>query len=298
MKQRLFGQMIGQPLFFAFFREGIPGEFFQRGINMPNTYAHYRFGRDVYHRLPETFRVRIRRYPRLYDIGLHGPDLLFYYRPLQKNPISRIGYEMHEWTGRRFFNAGAEIVNRSENRDAAWAYLMGFLCHYILDSTCHPYVGQKMMASSVGHSEIEGAFDRYLMVLDGRNPVTHIPTNHIVPDPERAAVIAPFFSPADPAEIYEAMNSFIRFNRLLIADTLPKRLLIYSVMKVTGVYPGLHGMVITRRPDPRFEDSDRKLRELYREALSGSRSMFEMVNGLISGENELDARFDHTFGEN
>ena len=52
---------------------------------MPTTYTHYRFGRDVYKRLPVQIQDIIRSHGGLYNLGLHGPDLLFYYKVYQKN---------------------------------------------------------------------------------------------------------------------------------------------------------------------------------------------------------------------
>ena len=63
---------------------------------MPSTYAHRRFGADVLARLPEELRDKIEPYRALYDLGLHGPDLLFYYKALQSNHVSRLGGAMHE----------------------------------------------------------------------------------------------------------------------------------------------------------------------------------------------------------
>ena len=47
---------------------------------MPSTYAHRRFGADVLVQLPRELREKITPYRPLYDMGLHGPDLMFYYR--------------------------------------------------------------------------------------------------------------------------------------------------------------------------------------------------------------------------
>ena len=52
---------------------------------MPSTYAHYRFGQEVLKELPNDIKKIIIENKELYDIGLHGPDLLFYYLPLKNN---------------------------------------------------------------------------------------------------------------------------------------------------------------------------------------------------------------------
>ena len=44
---------------------------------MPTTYAHDRFGREVYEQLPANLKKIIRENKKLYLIGLHGPDIFF-----------------------------------------------------------------------------------------------------------------------------------------------------------------------------------------------------------------------------
>lgn len=49
---------------------------------MPSTYAHYRLGQEVLDNLTGGIKSTILNHKELYDIGLHGPDILFYYKPL------------------------------------------------------------------------------------------------------------------------------------------------------------------------------------------------------------------------
>ena len=61
---------------------------------MPSTYAHYRFGQEVLKELPNDIKKIIIENKELYDIGLHGPDLLFYYLPLKtRSEERRVGKE-------------------------------------------------------------------------------------------------------------------------------------------------------------------------------------------------------------
>ena len=53
-----------------------------RGKNMPTSYAHYKFGQEVKSRLTGETAEIIAEFPQLFHIGLHGPDLLFYYNAL------------------------------------------------------------------------------------------------------------------------------------------------------------------------------------------------------------------------
>ena len=103
---------------------------------MPTTYTHDLFGKRVCRKLPEKLQHLIRSNGNLYRIGQHGPDILFYYF-ISKNPVTQYGVKMHGEKAREFFEKGMARV-RKEKNPALMAYMLGFGCHYILDSTCHP----------------------------------------------------------------------------------------------------------------------------------------------------------------
>ena len=138
---------------------------------MPSTYAHYLFGKEVYKNLGDNIKNMINQNKELYLIGLHGPDILFYYKPLQSNSINKFGYGMHEKIASVFFEKSNHIIANSKDSDGQKAYILGFICHYMLDSECHKYIGEKMASSGVSHAEIEVEFDRYLLVLEDKNPI-------------------------------------------------------------------------------------------------------------------------------
>lgn len=96
---------------------------------MPSTYAHRRFGANVLEHLPDELRAQLEQNRELYDIGLHGPDLLFYYHAAKSNPVGALGNAMHEEPGRVFFDRARRVVHCEADRDAALAYALGFVCH-------------------------------------------------------------------------------------------------------------------------------------------------------------------------
>ncbi len=76
---------------------------------MPASYAHYRFGREVTGCLPFVYRKTIESHQDLYNIGLHGPDILFYYRPISSNEINQTGYALHDKPASEFFGQAAAL---------------------------------------------------------------------------------------------------------------------------------------------------------------------------------------------
>ena len=146
---------------------------------MPTTYAHDLFGKEVYKRLPSDMKALIRRHGDLYRIGLHGPDILFYYM-VSKNPVTQFGIEMHHEKARAFFEEGMRQVRRNDD-EALFAYLLGFGCHYILDSACHPYVNKMAAEGVIPHIVLEKEFDRVLMEETGKDPDHYYPACGIMP---------------------------------------------------------------------------------------------------------------------
>ena len=46
----------------------------KRGVNMPTTYAHYKFGKEVLGALPRPLQNAVENNRELFDIGVHGPE--------------------------------------------------------------------------------------------------------------------------------------------------------------------------------------------------------------------------------
>ncbi len=74
---------------------------------MPATYAHYVFGKKVLKKLPESIRQEVRQGEDAFLLGLHGPDLLFYYYPVSKNRINQQGVAMHRELAAELTGEGA-----------------------------------------------------------------------------------------------------------------------------------------------------------------------------------------------
>ena len=56
---------------------------------MPSAYVHLRFGREM--TPPGKYAVLPKNFPQLYNVGLQGPDLLFYHNPLASTAVTKLG---------------------------------------------------------------------------------------------------------------------------------------------------------------------------------------------------------------
>lgn len=262
---------------------------------MPATYAHYRLGQEVLKALNPKEKDLIHAFPQVYQIGLHGPDILFYYKPIHSNDISGAGYAMHERAGRCFFEDAANRIRTMKNQAVHLSYIYGFLCHFSLDVCCHGYVAEKMRKSGLSHSEVETEFDRYLMTLDGIDPVSSKTTTHIHPSAENAEVIADFFPQIENEEMLKALKGMVFYLDMLVAPSKLKRNLIFAVLKVSGNYRGMHGLVVSYKPNPECEDSNVILKAHYDEAVTLAIRLIHEFQGVLEQRDELDSVFDYNF---
>lgn len=264
---------------------------------MPATYAHYVFGKEVQKEVSKDIRKIICEHKEVYLIGLHGPDILFYYKPLKKNPVSATGYRMHDEVAAGFFKHGREVIRKLEGREKeeAIAYMLGFVCHFMLDSECHGYIGEKMKSSGITHAEIESEFDRALLVKAGKNPIRECLVKHIVPSERNAACIARFFKGLSVKEIGDAVKSFKTYNNLLRAPGRVKRYTIYGALKLSGNYENMKGMVINYEANPHCKGSCLALSLKLQNAIEPAARVIEEYYHSLDSIAPLAERFNFNF---
>ena len=264
---------------------------------MPSTYAHYKFGKDVFKKLPKEVAKEINPYMPLYKIGLHGPDLLFYYKPLETNAINQEGTRIHDRAGAAFFDRARSITRKSQQqKQAKLAYLYGFICHFVLDSMCHGYVDEKIAESGVGHMEIEIEFDRFLLEEDGKDPLRQDLTKHICVNDDYAKAIAPYFTGVTPKEIKRALFSMKTYSSFLMMPNKLKRFFVYSILKLSGHFEKMKELLVNEVPNPKCIDSNQKLKSLYDEAIAIAVELIIEYYESIDGELLLSEKYQVTFG--
>ncbi|MBR2822780.1 MAG: zinc dependent phospholipase C family protein [Clostridia bacterium] len=157
---------------------------------MPDIAMHHVFGTEVRDGLPENVRRSLVDDP--YVFAFFGPDPWFLYKP-GKSREGR-GRRMHTTKTGAFLTALAKGAREGQAREDMFSYLAGFLCHYALDSTTHPYIiwqTTETWPTCRAHREMEHALDIRLAQREGhwgeRHPLTdyHQPRIQL---PERMAM--------------------------------------------------------------------------------------------------------------
>ena len=261
---------------------------------MPTTYTHYRFGKDVLLNLPDQLRKTAEDKRELFDIGLHGPDILFYYYPVCYNHVNQTGVKLHKKPAYDFFEHAAKIINKKKHNVSGEAYIFGFICHYALDSVCHKYIEKIIEVSGIGHSEIEMELDRRLMEKDGLDPLTYVPVHHILPLKKSAYVIAPFFEGIKPEEVLQSLKGMRWALKQLMPLNKIKDVIVRSALKIAGL-ESKYGLFMSHERNKKCDPYCSILEEKYNECISFAVKLICGYKEYLEGKENLSLEFNDTF---
>lgn len=259
---------------------------------MPAAYTHYTFGKKVFQLLPAPIQKLIGAsalHKKLFAIGLQGPDILFFYHPWHKNRLSSYGRRIHKEPAADFLEPARAAMGDPPD-EALLCYLLGFVCHFALDSQCHPYVGKRASLGDVTHHQIESEFDRALMLKDGKDPMTFNPVTYAEADPEICSVIARAYG-ASPTQIRDALNGMVLVRDIFTGRTAAKRALVAGISDMTK----LKGLSLPAEPDPRCDESSEELRWLYDSALKEAAVLVQEFYQVAYNGASLPTRFQRIF---
>lgn len=254
---------------------------------MPSSYAHYRFGKQVLPTLPPEARQCVTRFRRMFDLGTQGPDFFFYFNPVMSTAIGSLGSHFHTQSGQIFFPKACQAASS----EAAQAYLYGLLCHYCLDSACHPFVEAKDSSGEAGHVALESEFDRYLLAMDG---VESPHTFHLGPKLKltrgECMTVAQFYPPATGANVFQAVR-IMAFALKFLASKNRKR-----IRRILSVKPSLQDSLIPEEPVEAFARMDSELLARFNRAVKGYPAMLAQLQAHMATGEALGEDFAPPFG--
>ena len=261
---------------------------------MPSSYAHHRFGTQVIPLMPADLRGPALRHRALFDMGLQGPDFLFFHSFFKKTDLFRLGSEYHAMTGTAFFTRACAQLRRHPSEGAS-AYLHGVLAHYCLDSICHPVICEVTKDTELGHSELETEFDRFLLAQDGcKKPREFNLGRHMQLKKEEFATVAAFYPEVSCKDVTECIRSMALAQQLLAVPTAAG----YAAVRLVTGFAGRNtaGKVMTVSPNRKCDHLNQKLLALYEQALANFPAFLEQLSAHMAYGEPLRDHFSADFG--
>jgi len=115
---------------------------------MPSLITHDIFAKEVYNKLPSHIKDTFKQEKQIYQTFAQSHDYLFYYKSLNirlTKKVNRLGKIGHRRNTQDYIINIIKLIQEYHLQlyQPDIAYLYGTITHYILDSTCHPFIFYK-----------------------------------------------------------------------------------------------------------------------------------------------------------
>lgn len=260
---------------------------------MPAIFAHDLYGREVYLDLKKEIQHVIKHEKDCFYLGLHGPDVLFFYRPISKNSVNEKGCRYHERPATEIFAHGLQVMREEKNpgkKIALQSYLLGFACHFALDHSLHGEIGEMEEESGFTHAEIETELDRRLLIREEKEPVRTYTACHLKNTAMTRYVVTRILK-EDEAHVKEAILSFKWISRIFINSGEWFKKLLGIGMMAAGCYEKYYGMVMKEEPTPGLEEITNRLELDFLAAIPFGVELVEGLYDSMRSRETLPAAF-------
>ncbi len=244
---------------------------------MPAIFTHVHFGNAVVAILPPALRALKEEFPEAFYLGTQGPDLLFYHKPFkkkEKNAPRKKGWDLHAEAPETFFLNGAKLLlsddrNRDETgffpKTAEGAYLMGFLCHFTLDSHCHPMIDEHSV-NGLSHGKIESELDKYFFKKLERAPRGYNAAKLFSKSVEAQAASAAVLGVTEK-NTRVAIRTMRRINGLFSSRLGLTHGFCHAALSLAGMNKTFGEMFLHKKDDPRCQTLLSRLEERFNVAV-------------------------------
>lgn len=287
---------------------------------MPSLITHDQFGQDVYRDLFRSIGST-RDEAEAFLLGNQGPDPLFYavVSPGLRS-CNRLGSTMHKHKPSRLFQAlkqSLEILDEDE-ASVGRAYALGFVCHYTLDRTAHPFIfwhqyrlcdagvpGLSRKDGSEVHSLIETELDELVLFAKrGETVATFDPSRDILKASDNVLRVVSKLYDYLAITVYgqtlprgtfaRCTRNFRRVQRLFHSSTGLKRAALSRAEELVRPHSFYRSMS-HRALEVAESAFDNRQRETWRDPFTGHASdegFWDLYHRALAGAKERIALFD------
>lgn len=262
---------------------------------MPALYAHDRFGRKVFEQLNHELHDIIAKHYTQFQIGLQGPDIFFFYKPYSSNRVNRYGTHLHEISALPFLTHAKDIIQKKGCDSSEYAYLLGYICHFTLDSECHSYINHMAKQTGISHLEIESEFEKYLLHMDHKNPLS-CPIWKLIPTDDHTAVsIYSFYETINPGIVKTSLQYYKIIKWFFTAPSSLHQHFILFLLRIIGKHDAYQGLLHHREDNPACTESNIELSNRFSKAIPVALELLSDYHQTLHNGKHLNVRFDRTF---
>ena len=221
---------------------------------MPYNFTHALVGLTALKQSNEAVRALTAAHRGEFLIGTMGPDPYFgdeMPKPLFSPDRVDLAQKLHETDARDLFLAMLPLAKTSA---AMSAYLLGFICHFLLDTNAHPYIEARFPGSLHTPAEIQIDLmmtDRVALPDVPEQPRSFYHTGHLAAlDALHAALAKALFGADSTGAFARSFRKWIGVNTISYDPQNRKLRFFGAVERLFAIKGKLTGYLVSRHPDP------------------------------------------------
>ena len=275
---------------------------------MPACITHHLFAQDLLARLSEAVDQSA------FFWGAQGPDFLFCHRYIQAaakkdvKSLKEYGSALHRTSPTATLRAMREFLARRPDR-AYRSYVLGFLCHYALDSTAHPYVNARAQAlleaqpwenASTLHGEIEASLDAVILRWKTGQLPSEVHTKNMFPKNEgvqrkiavlyREVLFTVYGNHVPEEELYRATRDAHFIFACCNDPSGLKRRIFSALEKGRPHYVTSHLIPLTEDPEPDYANTQHS--QWSWQDQTSRQDFFQLYEEVLDRAEKLAAHFE------
>ena len=221
---------------------------------MPYNFTHALVGLTALKQSNEAVRALIAAHRGEFLIGTMGPDPYFgdeMPKPLFSPNRVDLAQKLHETDAREIFLAMLPLAKTSAETSA---YLLGFFCHFLLDTNAHPYIEARFPGSLHTPAEIQIDLmmtDRVAFPGVPEKPRVFYRTKYLAElDGLHAALTKALFNTDSVGVFARSFRKWIVVNTISYDPNNRKLRFFGSFERLFDIKGKLTGFLVSRHPDP------------------------------------------------
>ncbi|PIE98797.1 MAG: hypothetical protein CR988_01445 [Treponema sp.] len=248
---------------------------------MPALYAHWTLGNKSIPCFSAKTQKVITKYRYAFDIGLQGPDFLFFKDMGANKATKKLAMKLHYSPFKKTLEKFMAVY-LNDKQDIVLSYLYGFIGHFVLDTNGHEYINMVVDRDGVNHNELETEFDRHLANAGGINMFKLKTERFLTCDEQTANAISQVFSvfnEVSSEDIKKSIHDYYTLKKLIRIMQRFVPFVLDPAFKILNVEEFAGGINLKRKINAKLLPYVAEVQKRYDTA-------FEMYPKLIKNFNE------------
>lgn len=262
---------------------------------MPSTYTHYSLSREIIDILPNDIAAICKKYEPQFQMGAQGPDFFYFYRPIRHNTYTKLGKQIHDTSFDELLKYMMPVLHKYGTDSMEYAYVLGFLTHFTLDSLFHPYVIPQVKKLKFRHTAMETEFDRWLLESQGENPYRYPLWNAISKDRQTIQCVSHLFPDIPSKVIKECLKTYYFYRKTYATPTKFRYFLVKCWFYFRKRKEFFGNLLFSYQERPKAKITNLELAVRYKLALKEAVANIEVFHQDFIKNHPVDERFCRNF---